>query len=477
MTNSNRAIRPAIALTAAITILAALGCDSTEDGFTHGDVVASAFTVDVSVNAAVGTVLHSDWSMVVDGVDDAYVMFGKDGEFDRTAEVEHTGDDFSSLLVGLKANTDYDVKAVVVSAGVIYESSVERVRTGGLPSGLPELEVAIDRHPGERSGYILTTVVSDSSVPLLIDADGDIVWWYEPNVEKAKITRSRLARDGKSVILTLSGEEGIHVSDDAKTSYVRRVGLDGTLLQEFTIVGTHHDFVERPDGVLAFIVGLERQPDGWANPAVADAIVEVAPIAGDGSIQKVVWSAWDAWNFAEPDPGVEGSWDLTHCNAIDWHEAAGTYAVSSYAMGTIFTVDIASGQVLEEIGGKFSDYTLANGDPLPFDISHQFQFLGDSLLLFDNGTTETTTSRALELALDSSTGTAEIAWQYVSDPVLYVPALGDVTRLDDGSTLVTWSTAGQLDLVSPDGEVEWRLNLGLGGGLGYTTLIDELGTR
>ncbi len=475
MIRSNTITGPALTLVVALSLLATTGCETADEGFSSGDVVPSAFSVDVTVNASVGTVLHADWSMVLDGVDDVYVMYGNDGDLDQTAEVDVAGDDFASLLVGLKSNADYDIKAVVVSGGVAYESSVESVRTGGLPTGLPEMELTIDRHPDDRSGYIVTSLVGDSSMPLIIDADGDVVWWHEPDVDKPKIVRSRLSRDGRAVILQLDGDERVGDNVGEIPSRFLRIGLDGTIEQEFELQGTHHDFLERPDGVLAFIVTQERQPDGWASPALADAIVEIDPSVGDGSTQKVVWSAWDTWDFAEPNWDVEGTWDLTHCNAIDWDEATGTYAVSAYALGAIFRVDAETGEIVDEIGGQFSDYKLASGEPLPFEITHQFQFLGDRLLLFDNGTTENTTSRALELDLDPGTGTAEITWQYVSDPVLYVPALGDVDRLADGNTFVTWSTAGQIDLVTPDGEVEWRLNMGLGAGFGYTTFVEELG--
>jgi hypothetical protein len=107
-------------------------------------------------------------------------------------------------------------------------------------------------------------------------------------------------------------------------------------------------------------------------------------------------------------------------------------------------------------------------------VQHQFQFIDDSLLLFDNGTPDTQQSRALELALDADAGVVTKTWSYVTDPSLYCPAMGDVSRFSNGNTLITWGSAGQMEEVTEAGERVWKLNTAIAAGFGYTTLLDTL---
>ena len=82
-----------------------------------------------------------------------------------------------------------------------------------------------------------------------------------------------------------------------------------------------------------------------------------------------------------------------------------------------------------------------------------------------------------EIALDTSAldgDEVELVWSYEPDPALFCFSLGDVRRLPSGNTLVDFSVKGQVDEVTPDGDVVWRLTLGMGGALGYMTWLEDL---
>ena len=64
--------------------------------------------------------------------------------------------------------------------------------------------------------------------------------------------------------------------------------------------------------------------------------------------------------------------------------------------------------------------------------------------------------------------TAQQIWTHVDDPPLFSIGFGDVTRLPSDHTLVTWSSAGQIDEVTEDGVLVWRMNAAMGAGFGYT---------
>ena len=62
----------------------------------------------------------------------------------------------------------------------------------------------------------------------------------------------------------------------------------------------------------------------------------------------------------------------------------------------------------------------------------------------------------------------------VVNPLEEPPKVGDVHRFDSGNTMVAFSTGGQLDEIDADGELVWRLNLDLGGAVGYVLAVDSL---
>ncbi len=54
-----------------------------------------------------------------------------------------------------------------------------------------------------------------------------------------------------------------------------------------------------------------------------------------------------------------------------------------------------------------------------------------------------------------------------------ITALGNADRLYNGNTVITWTTAGEIQVVSPDNEVLWQLNLGVGNGIGYAQRFER----
>jgi len=314
-----------------------------------------------------------------------------------------------------------------------------------------------------HQGFLVTSLVAVRSAPVILDADGEYAWWYAPPEIDYRITRATLSRDGSAVLYLgyVPPSEGLSF----ETRDLVRVPLDGSAPEVIELTGPHHDFVELPDGTIATIAYDTREVDG--EEVVGDRVLELRP---DGS-EVEIWSAWDDFEFAGQGETTLG-W--THANALDYDEADDAYYVSLCNLSSIVKVDRASGQMLWRLGGSAGDFEL-QPDPGPlFDSQHQFQRLDGGIVVFDNQLEDFDGSRVVQYDLDANAGTAEQRWLYRADPPLVCIALGDVHRFDDGDTLVTWSSAGQVDRVSADGEVVWQLNTGFGGALGYTTWLESL---
>ncbi|MDP7113717.1 MAG: hypothetical protein QGH45_17245, partial [Myxococcota bacterium] len=141
---------------------------------------------------------------------------------------------------------------------------------------------------------------------------------------------------------------------------------------------------------------------------------------------------------------------------------------------TILAIDRATSDLLSMIGGPDSDYLDPGGSPDLFEWPHQFQMLDGAVLAFSSGSAPWFRSEALEYTLDKATDTAELVWSYTADPPLFSVGYGDVSRLLDGRTMVTWSAQGRIDIVDEQAIEVWRLNLALGGGVGYVTHVVNL---
>ncbi len=432
-----------------------------------GEDAGTALQPQVEISEVVPTVATVRWAW--DGHDDvtAFVEFGVHGsdEFRAPAVLNEAGE-FEGVLLGAKADTEVQYRAVVDDGGVEVASAVATYRTGDIPPDLARFqpdEQLLDPLLAQASGFLLTSFVP--GFPIVVDADGDVVWWHDPGID-TPYTTTRLIHSPDGTFLYLvytKGSVGGTWSDDR---FALRVSPGGTLLDTILLPMAHHDMAELPDGTLAVLMYDPTEIDG--EEVSGDRLVE---IASDGT-ERDVWSTWDTVEY-DPDSVPGGGVRWGHCNAIQYDATEDAYHVGCRHFDTIYEIDRETGEILSRIGRTDSDYDLLSGDDDHwFENQHQFRVLGDSLLVFDNGVQGGTETAAAEYSLLD--GVAERTWYHQPDPPLGVYAFGDVHRHESGNTLINWSSAGRLEEVTPDGEVVRRLDLPIGTGLGYMSWVETL---
>ncbi len=441
---------------AALALALCLGCASEpEDGF---DLVAD-------VSEVVSTVVSIEWTAEGDG--SATVEVGEDEGYGRTFAATLEDGRYAATLLGLRPATGYHYRVVEELTDGSRTSEDRTFATGSPPLGLAWTETA----GTPQDGYAVTSLVHVPSIVAILDGDGEYVWWLEVDYgllpgNNAMVTRNALSRDGRSMLFLAWTPQfpGLDCTTDRD---LVRISLDGRDMDNVLVEGAHHDFVELPDGTVA-LLAYERL-NFQSQMIIGDRIVEVDP---DGT-QRTVWSVWD---HVEPDPDVDydDGTDYTHANALRYDEADDAYYVSLRLLHSIFKIDRATSEVIWRLGGEDSDFTLPGGGTDLFSHQHHFQILDDGLILFDNGEEGAGESRVVQYRLDETTWTATEVWSYDPDPARAVYSLGDVSRFDDDRTLVTWATAGELELLGADGEREWMMSLGIGTGFGYTTWVERL---
>ena len=331
---------------------------------------------------------------------------------------------------------------------------------------LPGLTIEWFNEDHVTGGYLLIAFVSEPPAVALIDRHGEVLW-------------ARARATGEDDILSthaIAGPETGQVFFNLYTS-LREGGSASSLHQivESSYLGglsntlaapdLHHDFAVLPDGSLAWLAYDLRDTDD--GPQRGDKLTERAP---DGSLQTV-WSSWDHYDYeTAPQETASASW--SHANALRFDEARDEYQIGLRNYGHIVGVDRTTGEINWTFG-EDGDFSLEHGGAFPTQ-QHHFHLYEDTLVLFDNGPREDLDSNAVAYALNWKAMSAREIWRFGSDPPLYSYGLGDADRLPNGNTLVTWSSLGQIDEVSPSGDVVWRLNTALGAAIGYVDWLETL---
>lgn len=436
-------------LARSLVVLALCACEEAEDPRAPRDVRAE-------VSEHVSTVVTVRWQ--TDEASVGYVQYGLTEAMElKTPIASKQTQQHEQLLLGLTSDTEYHYRVVTWDGDDAAASELRTIRTGDLPTGMPRLEVEGDGH----DQFTILPVLGSTTAVLILDPNGKIVWYHRDDRE-LDFYRARLSVDGKSILYNAASVSG----DPADDSELVRVALDGSESSSIAVPLLAHDFVEHPDGTLAAIVVEYDEIDGVERRG--DKIVEIDP---DGT-QTTVWTAWDCFDPAEwQGDDLEHGW--TFANALDYDPGQDAYYLGMRNFSSIAKIDRQSGACEWVLGLSAPTLEFASGSAR-FLHQHQFDLRGDRIVVLDNEGSPGNESRVVEYALDYEANTATEVWSYVSDPTVYTFVLGEPTRMDDGSTFVNWSSAGQLERVTEEGESIWKLNSPAGFAFGFHTLAESL---
>ena len=152
-----------------------------------------------------------------------------------------------------------------------------------------------------------------------------------------------------------------------------------------------HDFVELPDGGVAWIAADWRKRDGqWIR---GNRVME----RDASGVLREVTSVWDHLELDIDQVDQATGW--THANALDYLPEEDAYLLGLRNLHTVLWIERSSGEMRWSFGGAQSDFAFLGSGQLPYH-PHQFQWVDDGLLLFDNRSSDERASRVVEYALD-----------------------------------------------------------------------------
>ena len=160
---------------------------------------------------------------------------------------------------------------------------------------------------------------------------------------------------------------------------------------------------------------------------------------------------WNALDHVNPSDSMMSAssavetnniWDCYHMNSID-EGPDNTLLISMRNMWAIYKLDKKTGNVIWQLGGKQSDFTIEPG--AGFSWQHDARYRSDNRIsIFDDACCASSTSppecqsHGLILQLDYQTMTASAVRTYFHDPALFVPSQGNVQKLPNGNQFIGW---------------------------------------
>jgi len=372
------------------------------------------------------------------------------------------GKDHIFTIIGMRANTQYNLKAIITdSNNLVSETDLVPHTTGELPADAPLVEV-LTNESNSLGGITFFAATEGASTFYGVDEAGEYVWYlHGDNIPMSVSPVVKSLGDGRLMLLL--------------TRVVWIIDTKGEILQTYDLPTYHHDVNLLSNGNLLV---LTTEVTTINNEQIkGDKIIEL------DSQGNTVWQ-WSSFDHMDTGrfPGVlanrvnNGQKDWTHSNALFYDAHDDTILLSSRSQSWVLNIDHQTGNVLWILGddkdtsadyaGNF--FTLNNGSWMASQHAAMFTSLGD-ILIFDNRNEAELAgsihnSRAVRYNLNSNEMTAEQNWEFIAPK--YTQALGDVDELSNGNILINAggpgsSNSAHIIEVTPDSpsNTVWELSV------------------
>jgi len=350
----------------------------------------------------------------------AHIAFSTDASYAlTTADQEVTaGSPVRFLVAGMKAQTTYNMRAVLSASGASAANNADQTfTTGGFdPSILPQINVSSPGDPQNGIELMDATLGADPGYleGFSTDLAGNIIWGYNflDRQSNSIIQPLKLLPNG-NFVATISVDSQLLLKGPLPTGtmvLIREFDLAGNTVRQITLdelnqrlaargfnltaADLHHDLAVLPNGHWIVIASVTRPFTNLpGNPGttnvVGDALIDL-----DADLQPV-W-AWNEFDHLDVNRHPMNFPDWTHTNAVIYSQDDGDLLVSIRHQHWVVKVNYANGagdgSIVWKLGAG-GDFKLVGGtDPTDwFYAQHQpsFQSANTSgvfdLALMDNG--------------------------------------------------------------------------------------------
>jgi hypothetical protein len=410
---------------------------------------SNCLTQSAKLSSAIATVGIVTWSSTISGLKSAKIDFGLDTNYGMTAPVDKpkSGDN-TTLLLGMKQSKTYHYRITATGSDGDCVGPDTTIQTGALMTGLPKITVATKDKSKLYGGFMLTgqfvSMGGSGGIPAyIVDADGEMVWAY------------KFPKDANNMVMTYDGQ-WVWINNSnvpSQTTAVQRVSMDGLTVQDKSkeFDGMNHQMTVLPDETVAFYA--------YNSSKGCEDIKEYSP---SGTVKTIVNSG-----------SAQGGATACHLNNIQYSKDDDTLVFSDLDSQVVVKIKRSDGSTVWILNGTHATFT---GDTWKGS-EHGLHVLGnDRLMVFNNnsrismsgsGTSngDGSGSIALELKLDLTAKKVSKVWSYKSD--VQCDIMGDLQRMENGNTVIGYSTQGVLDEVDANGNLLQEWTWPIGASFGY----------
>jgi len=412
------------------------GSSSTGGSTGAGGTIASCtFTQSSTLSSKIPTVGIVTWSTTLANATRASIKFGLDTSYGMTAPVDSVTSSNRTLLLGMKPSKTYHYQITANSSSGSCISSDYTIATGARPNaGLPTLTITTANKAALWGGFLVIGLANGAPTnqSIILDADGDFVWWYSDGSDGCG---TRMSYDG-----TYMWINNANVPDSA--AHVHRVTMDGLADTDFSTPFAHvsHQLTPLPDGSVAFYTTGSNGCDD----------IKVFPANGTpSSTATMVVNARTA----------HGGTGACHLNNIEYSQSDDTLVFSDLDNDCLTKVSKTTGATVWVLNGNTGGITSTFTGDLWSGGEHGFHFFSPTQLVLFNNNNSGASSQALELTLDTSGKKSTKKWTYAPNPAIKVMVLGDVQRMTtvgptgagNGNTIVDFGTGDKIHEVDANG--------------------------
>jgi arylsulfate sulfotransferase len=359
------------------------------------------------------------------------------------------GEHHRIILFNVKPSTRYNYRINNINTN--HKSDVFDFETGMLPDDIVKTTGSLI-DTSQFKGYILVRKLSEKSSEVILDNEGDVVWYHVYD----SVVRRPFTWTNKKSILSLYDSAQI-VEHDLYGGTILDIKLD-----DYSISNRLHHEVLYNDGGEIVALTLDsakmdlRKLGGSANQYIrADGIV----ILTTGGEKK--WE-WNLLNVHDPVKNPIGKIDLKqslgHANSLAI-DKDGHYVVSFRDFSQLWKVNSVDGSVIWKLGEN-GDFKM---DPESYFINqHSIHFNKQGeLVMFDNGDkSRRPNSRVLSFQLDENTMEATVKTRVVLPLELSAYKMCSAELISEGKYLICTSRKeGIIAVVNDEGEILWRVDL------------------
>jgi hypothetical protein len=348
-----------------------------------------------------------------------------------TAPVDVSKTGYKTLLLGLKQKSDYTFHIEATGSDSTCTSEEYTLPTTGSLSGAP----SVTRTTGTASasqakGFIVASSYTGGNTAFILDADGAVVWAASA---PADCSRARMDYEGVNMwMLALNvmngGGEMRFVSMDGQTSKNSISGLSGA----------HHDFTVLPKKIATPV---------WSGSGM-DPESNLVEMNSDGSGSATTVYKIGSNLYLGGSSLFGGGSNTFHVNSILYHADDGSFTFGD-RNPNLYVKASGTGTVQWQFGGSCSNAPAGASHCVAgtWQVNHGHHLLDNgNMLLFNNGSGGMgagSAAHVFEYKLSTSgTMSATLVKDFTSSYASDV--LGDVQRLPNGNTLITYSTGGTI---------------------------------